>query len=175
MLEKEKVERLMEIRMLVTERLQVFHAFNRLKKGTCGQRADDLFRMMTLSKVWDAFAEYSREKARKRAVNNDIEDLCEKKLLSKALCRLVTYRDHRRVRKIRVERAQFHHKTHSQRTAQREAFFAILKYAIYRKQLKSASIQYLGTLMSKVFGAFKGYQDTAIKKRESRELVTSFY
>ena len=131
--------------------------------------------MKTKSRVWNAIADYTREKARKRAVNRDIDDLCEKKLLSRAFARLGEYRDHRRVRKIRMERAQYHHKIHSVQKSQRVAFFAVLKYAIYRKQLKSASVQYLGTLMFRVFDAFKGYQDTAIKKRESRELVTSFY
>ena len=76
MLEKERVERLMEIKMLVSERLRVIHAFNYLKKGTRGQKAGELFLLKTESKVWNALVVYSREKARKRAVNNDIEDLC---------------------------------------------------------------------------------------------------
>ena len=167
--------RLVEIRILLNERFRVIDAFDHFKKGTRGQKADDLFQLKTKSIVWNAFVDYSRERVRKRIVNKDIEDLCQKKLLSRTLGKLVEYRDHRRVRKIRTERARFHHKIHSLRKTQRIAFFAILKYAIYRKQLKSASIQYLGSLMFKVFDAFKGYQDTAIKKRESRELVTSFY
>ena len=43
MLEKEKVERLMEIKLLRNERLRVVYAFEHLRKGTRSQKADDLY------------------------------------------------------------------------------------------------------------------------------------
>ena len=61
------------------------------------------------------------------------------------------------MKSTRLTRAQYHFKTHSQRKRLRTSFFAVMKYAIYRKQLKSASLHFASNLVLKVFAAFKGY------------------
>ena len=155
--ERRILSRLGDIRQNVELYQALAGAFESMKKTTDNHQAHALYTLTVKNKVWRALSDYRQKKARQQAVSRDLDELYRQKVKSKALNKLVQYRNHRRVKSTRLNRAQYHFETHSQRKRLRTSFFAVVKYAIYRKQLKSASLHFTSNLVIKVFAAFKVY------------------